>query len=435
MRMRRLWSGSAAASLAAILALLVASGPAPGAPSGGVQVLDVPMPIYRTGPYAAGGSGFAGGREDYFALLNAKGGLDGLLLRWSECEDAYDTARGVECYERTKKDMVAVWPASTGITYALVDRSIQDKIPMITLGYGRSDATDGKTFPWIFPVLGNYWSQASSFIRYIAASVGGEQNLKGKRIALLHLDIPYGREPIPMFQDLAAKFGFEFRNFPLPAPGLEQSAAWVDMARRFRADYAIQWNFGQSCTVPFTAMHQVAFPIDKFMGVWWCGSEEDVRPAADLAKGYVTSNFTGVGRNFPVIQNILATVYKSGKGNIDEARVGTVYYNRGVIEAAIFAEAVHNGIKQFGLPVTGTKVQWGLAHLNLNEARLHELGLTGLIPPVQTTPDDHGGVSSAYFQRWDGKEWVRIPGLWQPYADLVRAQIAKSAAEYRQHFR
>jgi branched-chain amino acid transport system substrate-binding protein len=433
MRMFHQWSVSAVASLVAIAALLVASGPAPGAATGGV--LTVPMPIYRTGPYAPGGSGFAGGREDYLALLNARGGLDGLTIQWSECEDAYDTARGVECYERTKKDMVAVMPSSTGITYALVDRSIKDKIPMITIGYGRSDATDGKTFPWIFPVLGNYWSQASSFIRYIAASVGGESNLKGKKIALLHLDIPYGREPIPMFQDLAARFGFEFRNFPLPAPGLEQTPAWVDMARRYHADYTIQWNFGQSCTVPFTAMQQVAFPIQKFMGVWWCGSEEDVRPAADLAKGYVTSNFTGVGRNFPVIQSILGTVYKAGKGNIEEARVGTVYYNRGVIEAVIFAEAVHNGIKQFGLPVTGDKLRWGLEHLNLTEARLHELGLAGMIPSVQLTPEDHGGVSPAYFQRWDGKEWVRIPGLWQPYSDLVRAQIAKSAAEYSQQKR
>ena len=423
-----------AASLALVMAMLVATAPAPGAPPRGV--IKVPMPIYRTGAYAAGGSGFAGGREDYFALLNARGGLDGLTFQWSECEDAYDTARGVECYERTKKDMVAVWPSSTGITYALAERTVQDKIPMITIGYGRSDATDGKTFPWIFPVLGNYWSQASTFIRYIAAREGGEANLKGKRIALLHLDIPYGREPIPMFQDLAKRFGFEFRNFPLPAPGLEQSAAWVDMARRFRADYIIQWNFGQSCTVPFSAMREVAFPLDRFMGVWWCGSEEDVQAAADLAtRGYVTSNFTGIGRNFPVIQNILNTVYKGAKGNIGEVRVGTVYYNRGVIEALVLAEAIHNAVKQFGPPVTGEKVRWGLEHLNITEARLRELGAVGLIPPVKTTPEDHGGVSSAYFQRWNGKAWDRIPGLWQPYGDLVWEQIRKSAAQYREQKR
>jgi len=128
-------------------------------------------------------------------------------------------------------------------------------------------------------------------------------------------------------------------------------------------------------------------------------------------------------------------VYKAGKGNIGEVRVGTVYYNRGVIEAVIFAEAVHIAIKQFGLPVTGEKVRWGYEHLNITEARLGELGITGMIPPVKTTPEDHGGVSSAYFQRWNGKSWDRIPGLWQPYSDLVWDQIKKSAAQYREQKR
>jgi branched-chain amino acid transport system substrate-binding protein len=417
-----------AAGLVVCTALL--AGPAPGAPPGGV--LQVPELVYRTGPYAPAGSGAAGGREDYFALLNARGGLDGQTIQWNECEDAYDTARGVECYERIKKDAAFIFPESTNITYALFERSIHDKIPLVTIGYGRSDATDGKTFPWLFPVLGNYWSQASAFIGYLAAREKGEANLKGKRIALLHLDIPYGREPLPMFQRLAKKYGFEFRNFPLPAPGLEQTAAWVDIARRFHADYAIQWNFGQSCTVPFTALRQVGFPIDRFLGVWWCGSEEDVRPAADLAKGYVVSNFSGVGSNFPVIQQILATVYKSGKGNIEEARVGTVYYNRGVIQGIIITEAIHNAIKQFGLPVTGERVRWGLEHLDITEARIRELGAWGMMPTVKTSPEDHGGVSGAYFQRWDGKAWQRIPGFWPPDADLVWEQIRESAAKYRE---
>src|SRR6267143_525456 len=154
MRSFRLSGMVTAAGLVVCTALL--AGPAPGAPPGGV--LQVPELVYRTGPFAPAGSGAAGGREDYFALLNARGGLDGLTIQWSECEDAYDTARGVECYERVKKDAVYVFPESTGITYALVDRSIRDKIPLVTIGYGRSDATDGKTFPWLFPVLGNYWS-------------------------------------------------------------------------------------------------------------------------------------------------------------------------------------------------------------------------------------------------------------------------------------
>ena len=425
-----LWGVMTAVSLTVCAALLVP--PSPGAPPGGV--IKVPELVYRTGPYAPAGSTAASAREDYFALMNARGGLDGQMFQWSECEDAYDTARGVECYERNKKDMSLVFPESTGITYALIDRSVHDKIPLVTIGYGRSDATDGTTFPYAFPVLGNYWSQASAFIGYIAAREGGK-GLQGKRIALLHLDIPYGREPIPIFERLSKKMGFEFRNFPLPAPGLEQTAAWVDIARRYHADYVIQWNFGQSCTVPFTAMREVNFPIDRFSGVWWCGSEEDVRPAGELAKGYVTSNFTGVGRNFPVIQQILATVYKSGKGNIDESRVGTIYYNRGVVQGIVYVEAARAALKQFGAPLTGEKMRWGLEHLTISEARLQELGATHLMPPVALTPENHGGVSGAYFQRWDGQAWQRIPGYWQPDADLVWELIRASAAQFREQKR
>ncbi len=39
----------------------------------------------------------------------------------------------------------------------------------------------------------------------------------------MHIDTPFGREPIPLFQELAKKRGFEFLPFPYP-PGHEQSA-------------------------------------------------------------------------------------------------------------------------------------------------------------------------------------------------------------------
>jgi len=420
--------GGVVTAVGLLVSVVLLVPPAPGAAPGGV--IKVPELSYRTGAYGASGGVIASGREDYFALVNAQGGVEGMKIEWRECEDGYDTARGVECYERNKQDMSLVFPESTGITYALAERAARDKIPLVTTGYGISAATDGKTFPWIFPVLGNYWSQASAFVNYLSAREHG--SVKGLRIALLHLDIPYGREPVPMFQALAQKYGFEFRNFPLPAPGLEQTAAWVEMARRYRANYVIQWNFGQSCTVPFTAMREVNFPVDHFLGVWWCGSEEDVRPAGDLAKDYVVSNFTGVGRNFPVIQQILSKVYKAGKGNLDEAKVGSVYYNRGVIQGIVYVEVARAALKQFGPPINGQKMRWGLEHLTINDERIEALGAKGFMPPIKLTAEDHGGVSGAYFQWWNGKEWVRIPGFWQPDADVVWDLVRAGALQWKQ---
>ncbi len=57
---------------------------------------------YRTGPFAAGGSGFSGGMEDYMELMNMEGGINGVMYEWEECETAYNIARGIECYNRFK---------------------------------------------------------------------------------------------------------------------------------------------------------------------------------------------------------------------------------------------------------------------------------------------------------------------------------------------
>ena len=39
---------------------------------------------------------------DYLKLVNARGGVNGVMLTWDECETEYKTDVGVECYERLK---------------------------------------------------------------------------------------------------------------------------------------------------------------------------------------------------------------------------------------------------------------------------------------------------------------------------------------------
>jgi branched-chain amino acid transport system substrate-binding protein len=390
-----------------------------------------PLLCYRTGPYAPGGSGNCGGWEDYMTSLNLKGGVEGVTLRFEECETAYDTARGIECYERLKQQMIVVNPLSTGITYALIERASRDKIPVVSLGYGRADATvGGEIFPYVFPLVTNYWSQTSAKIRFIAEKEGGEDKLKGKKIALLYLDVPYGQETIPILKKLAERFGFEFEGVAVPPPGLEQGAQWVYIARRFRADYVINRNWGVSCTVPLREAARVGFPRDKIIGVWWCGSEEDVRPAGDAAVGYIASNFHGVGTDFPMIKEIIDKVYGAGKGNLDKERVGTVYYNRGVVHGIVHTEALRMAIKKFGFPLTGEQFKWALENLDITEARLNEIGASGFMPPIKTSPTNHEGGGWVRFQQWDGNKWVSISDWVPPYKELVWEEIRRSAEAY-----
>ena len=171
---------------------------APAATGKGEQFF--PMLVYRTGAYAPNGMPWANGYVDYLKLVNAQGGINGVMITFEECETGYATDRGVECYERLKgkgpTGATLFHPLSTGITFALTDKTFTDKIPIITAGYGRADSVEGEVFPYNFPLMGTYWAAADILVQHIAKLNGGFDKLKGKKITLVYHDSPYGKEPI-----------------------------------------------------------------------------------------------------------------------------------------------------------------------------------------------------------------------------------------------
>jgi len=389
-----------------------------------------PVLAYRTGPFAAGGSGFSSGLEDFMELRNLRGGVNGIKYSWEECETAYNTARGIECYDRLKEGAVLVHPLSTGITYALIPKGTEDHIVIFSSGYGRADASDGSVFPWVFTTPTSYWSQNSAKIKFIGRQMGGMEKLKGLKIANLHIDVPYGQETKPILDALAAKYGFEVKHFPVPWPGIDQKAQWMDIVRRYKADWVINRNWGVSCTVPLKEAARLGFPADHILGVWWCGSEEDVLPAGPAAKGYFSANWHGSGKDFPLVQEIIDKVYGAMKGHIAFTRVGSVYWSRGVWAGVVNEEAILTAHKKFGVKVlTGDEIRWGMENLNITAERIKELGLEGFMSPIKTSCTNHEGGDLVLFQQWDGEKWVSA-GTETPMNDFIRPMIEESAAKY-----
>jgi branched-chain amino acid transport system substrate-binding protein len=386
---------------------------------------------YRTGPFAAGGSGFSSGYEDLMELTNLKGGVNGIKYKFEECETAYNTARGVECYNRFKDRLVAVHPLSTGITYALIPKGTEDHIPVISSGYGRADASDGTVFKWVFTWPTNYWSQNTAKIKWIAKQMGGMDKLKGLKIANLHIDIPYGQETKPILDAMSKKFGFIVKHYPVPWPGIDQKAQWMDIVRRFKADWVINRNWGVSCTVPLKEAARLNFPRNRMLGVWWCGSEEDVLPAGPAAKGYYSTAWHGAGRDFPIVKEIVDKVYGAMKGHISFTRVGSVYWSRGLYAGIVMEEAMRTAHKKFGAKVlTGEEMRWGLENLDITKERIKEIGAEGFMSPLKITCEDHEGGGNVLFQQWDGEKWVLTGDSIAPMKDFVRGMIEESAAKY-----
>jgi branched-chain amino acid transport system substrate-binding protein len=420
-----------------ILWLAIAAVAAMVAPAFAQNEQFVPMTSYRVGPYAAGGSGTFGGFIDYLDMLNKRdGGINGVKLTWEECETEYKPDRGVECYERLKKKGptgASVFNfLSTAITYACIERATADKIPVVSIGYGRTDASDGRVFPYVFPLVTNYWSQNTAKIKFIGMKEGGMDKLKGKKIVNLYHGSAYGKETIPVLDLQAKKYGFTVTHLEVPHPGNEQESQWLQI-RQAKPDWVILRGWGVMNPVALKTAAKVGYPRDHIVGVWWSGSEEDVIPAGDAAKGFIAAAFHPSGTDFPVMKDIQKYVYSGGnKGNLeDPKRLGTIYYNRGVIHGILNAEAIRTAQGKFGKkPLTGEQVRWGLENLNLDDKRLKELGAYNLLQPIKVSCMDHEGGGAVKFHQWDGKQWKLISDWIKSDQTIVRPMIEESAAAY-----
>lgn len=397
----------------------------------------IPIAAYWTGPYAAGGSAFGDGMADYYRLLNKRdGGINGVRLRWEKCETAYKAERVAACYEKLKKASASglpfFHPLSTDATYALVEQGRADQVPIITMGYGRADGSDGRVFPYLFPVITSYWSQSTSEIRFIGQLEGGMEKLAGLKIANVHHDSAYGKETIPVLERQAQKYGFEFRNFPVAHPGLDQKSIWLQVARQYKPDYVILRGWGVMNPMALKEARRVKFPASKVIGSWWSGSEEDVIPAGPAAKDYYAAGYQSAGADYPVIQDMLQHVYDQGEGDMDPRRVGSIYFNRAVAMAIVGTEAIRDAMRMVGenRPVTGAEVQAALEQLTLDEARLAKLGAVGLLPEIRLSCRNHGGDSPLKFLQWNGSAWTEATDWIETDQSIVRPMAESSAAAY-----
>ncbi len=398
----------------------------------------MPVLSYRTGPYAPNGTPIANGIVDYYKLVNARGGINGVKLLVEECETAYDTARSVECYERMKGKhggAAVVQPWSTGATFAITEKAPADKIPLITAGYGRSESADGMVFKWNFPVAGNYWVGADVLLQAIAKKEGGLDKLKGKKIALVYHDSPYGKESLPVLQERARLHGFQLTELPVTAPGVEQRSTWLQV-RQSRPDYIILWGYGVMNSTALKEAQATGFPREKMYGSWWAGAEPDVRDVGEGAKGYNAVTLqNSADYDAKVVKEILSTLHAKGHGTGPKEEVGQVLYLRGVLSSMLAVEGIRAAQERFGKGkvMTGEQVRWGLENLNLTQPKLDALGFAGALRPINTTCEDHMGAASARIHTWDGKAW-KVSSDWMQADEkilkpMIKAQAAKYAAE------
>ncbi|MFT5650878.1 MAG: branched-chain amino acid transport system substrate-binding protein [Yoonia sp.] len=407
------------------LAGTLAAGPA-------LAELVIPDLSYRTGPYAAGGTPFSDGYQDYFHMLNARdGGVGDEMFRIVECETGYNTEKGVECYESTKAEGALVYqPLSTGITYQLIPKATADGIPIHTMGYGRTSAANGEVFNWVFNYPANYWDAASVMVNYLLDENGG--SLDGKKIALVYHNSAYGKEPIRTLENLSVMHGFELTQLAVDHPGQEQKSQWLQI-RRERPDYVLMWGWGVMNQVAVQEAANISFPMENFIGNWWAGAEHDVTPAGDAANGYKSLNMNRIDANLPVFDDIRTHVHDAGNAAGDGSNVGSVLYTRGMYAAMLAAEAVATAQSIHGTSaITPAMMRDGMEALNITAARMAELGMADIGPEFSVSCQDHGGSGLGIVQQWDASAgtWIALTDYIAPDDSVTLPLIMEDSAAF-----
>ena len=406
--------------LAALVALTGALGTvSPGA----AQEIVIGLQCDRTGPTQIVGTVLCPGFHDYIGLVNSKGGVEGRKLRALEIDHEYKVPPAVESYERHKKEgAVTMAVYGTPQIYALAAKLTEDRIPGTSPGFGSAAAADGIRYPYIFPIAATYWSQGAAAVDFVKKQMGG--NMKGKKIAFIFYDNPAGREPIEVMESLAAKEGFQLKIFAVPPPGVEMGAQILDIAQRFRADFVISHLFGGAPAVSIKELKRVGYPLNKFVSFVWGSAEVNIEAAGGFAaaEGYYTMQFAGVGSDFPVLNEIREMYKKEGKPAPKEM-ASTVFYNRGVLIAAVHVEAIRNALKaKPDGKITGVDVKAGFE-------KISNFTLGGLVPPLKITPADHEGGGLVQIWQVKGGKFEKVTDWYSAYTDVVAKHIKAAGAK------
>jgi branched-chain amino acid transport system substrate-binding protein len=411
--------------LAIVTALIVAgslTAPEPShAQSKGEIVIG--MQCDRTGPTQIVGTVLCPGFHDYIALINSKGGVEGHKIKAPEIDNEYKVPPAVESYERHKKEgAVTISVYGTPQIYALAAKLNEDRIPGTSPGFGSAAAADGVRYPYIFPIAATYWSQGAAAVDFVKKQLGG--SLKGKKIAYIFYDNPAGREPIEVLEDLSAREGFQLKTFAVPPPGVEMGAQVLDIAQRFRPDFVIAHLFGGAPAVSIKEFKSKGYPLKKVISLVWGSAEVNIDAAGGfgVAEGYYTMQFAGVGHDYPVLNEIREMYKKEGKPAPKEM-ASSVYYNRGVLVAAVHIEAIRNALKaKPDGKITGVDTKAGFEKIN-------NFTLGGLVPPLKITSTDHEGGGLVQIWQVKGGKFEKVTDWFSAYPDVVAKHIKEAAAK------
>jgi branched-chain amino acid transport system substrate-binding protein len=385
--------------LAMVALALAAAGPAAAQTKYGPGVSDSEIRIGNTAPYSGAASAYSAAAVSelaYFAMLNAKGGVNGRKITMVSLDDGYSPPKTVEQVRRLVESegvLLMLNPVGTPGNTAVHKYLNQKGVPHLFVGSGASRFNDPEHFPWTMSWTPHYVSEGKIYAQYILSAK------PDARIAILSQDDDLGKDYVHGLKEglgeRAAKMVVQEATYEVTDPTVDQQ---IVSAQGSGADV-----FFNVATPKFSAQairraydigwHPLQFVVS--IGSSIAGA---IRPAGfERAQGLISASYQKdphdpQWQDDPGFQAWNAWMDKYNP-NVDKSDYYAVYgYN--------LAQAMAEVLRRCGDDLTRERV--------MNEASHLDMELPMLLPGIRvtTSPNDLRAIKQMRLVRFEGTRWV-----------------------------
>mgnify|MGYP000001414958 CR=1 FL=1 len=359
-----------------------------------------------TGPVAGLALPGSMGLEDYLKEVNARGGIEGLKVKYIGVDTRYDVARGLSAYKRYRRDknVLAVNIVSTPLGKMLERLTRKEKLVIMIPGDGEFQAHPGNFFPW-GPV---YQNAFSATIDWILADWKKKDMSGAPKVAVLSWDSAYGREMLRGGKEYAEQKGVEILPSELFPVGSLKHDIYLNRLSQAGANYVYVGGVDPVQTNVMRDAKALGL-TDKiqFISDYWGPTTLGTRLHPDALEGMVVVSFFLRGKEalyHPIVQKMWKTYRQEAPEKMNES------YGMGIAWGINFEAAVRDAIKRVGKNRLSREEIF-----NSYTNSLSGLSRDGIQGPCAYGPKSrNGSMVVKFYKVTDGQivpvtDWVKTP--------------------------
>jgi ABC-type branched-subunit amino acid transport system substrate-binding protein len=359
-----------------------------------------------TGPVAGLALPGSMGLEDYIKDINARGGIDGIKVKYIGVDTRYDVARALSAYKRYRRDknVLCVNIVSTPLGKMLERLTRKEKVVIMIPGDGEFQAHPGNFFPW-GPV---YQNAFSATIDWILADWKKKGMSGAPKVAVLSWDSAYGREMLRGGKEYAEQKGVEILPSELFPVGSLKHDIYLNRLAQAGVNYVYVGGVDPVQTNVMRDAKALGL-TDKiqFISDYWGPTTLGTSLHPDALEGMVVVSFFLRGKealNHPLVNRLWKTYRKKPPEQMNES------YGMGIAWGMNYEAAVKDTIKRVGKDKLSREEIYNSYTNNLSG-----LSREGIQGPCTYGPKSRNGSSVVKFYKvTDGQivpitDWAQTP--------------------------